>query len=248
MGLVADVFDMLIIDPVNKTIIGSTTLQDANIEFSMDTNDVRAGQGNNLIAILHSTRDINIPVTDVEWKYEYLAMYMGQDIVTGAGVAYAFPTWYDVVMEDSSATITLKHTPENGANITYTLHDGSTVEGTLAGNTVTFSTGVESGDQVLVGAYKYATPAGTETIEFDIKKFPRNFQVVLQTIEIDNDEHPTHYLQYAFDNVTPDGNFTINTTLERTASTQQMTFRVLKPKTSTKIGRALRIPIEDSET
>lgn len=242
MGLVADVFKFMAIDE-NGNVVASATLQDANIEITANTSDVRGGQGNGLIAILHSERDINIPITDVKWDYKYLAMFLGQTIKTAAGVAYSFPEWYEASEEDEVVSITLNETPAAGETLSYTDEDGKTVTGVANGKTVTFAKGVKSGDNVLVNSYKYATNANTESVDFDSNVFAKDFTVVLETIELDDDTEPTHRLQYIFDRSKPVGSFNLNTTSERNASTQQMSFRVLKPRASTKVGRALRIPI-----
>ena len=254
MGLVADVFDVVILDSTNNPI-ASTTLQDANIEISMTANDVRAGKGNQLIAIIHSTRDINIPLTDVEWNYEYLAMQLGQDINTGAGVAYAMPKWYTAVAESSNVKITLDEAPKmttggTPAPVLLKIYkeDGTAVSGThitVAAKVVTIAAagGVEAGDKVEVRTYVYESSATTQKISIDDTVFPKDFKIVLETIEIDSDESPTHRLQYQFDRSKPTGNITLNTSSERNASTQVMNLRVLKPKTSTEVGRVLRIPI-----
>ena len=242
MGLIADVFKFMAIDEKDN-VVASATLQDANIEITANTSDVRGGQGNPLIAILHSERDINIPITDVKWDYKYLAMFLGQTIKTGAGVAYSFPEWYEASEENEVVSITLNETPADGETLSYTAEDGTTVTGAASGKTVTFATGVKNGDSVLVSAYKYVTSASTENIDFDSNVFAKDFTIILETIELDDDTEPTHRLQYIFDRSKPAGNFNLNTTSERNASTQQMSFRVLKPRTSTKVGRALRIPI-----
>lgn len=244
MGLVANMFKVLIQEPNNGKTIASSTLTDASIEVAMTTNDIIAGN-NELIAILHSGRDINIPMTDVEWKYDYLAMQLGQDIKTAAGIAYSMPKFYTAIDETGVISITLDEIPSDANSIKIYKLDETEITGfTSVGEKVTFSTGIEAGDTVEVRTYKYTTAATTQTIEIDNDIFPADYIVVLETIEIDHDEQPTHKLQYQFDRVKPTGNITLNTTSDKNATSQQINFRVLKPKTSTVVGRALRIPVE----
>ena len=245
--LVADVFDVLLIDPDTLDVAGSTTLQDANIEVSLDANDVNAGKDNALIAIIHSTRNINIALTDVEWKYEFLAKQLGQDIVTGAGVAYAMPKWYTVEEETAVFTITLDEAPildEGEAELLVIKDDtGALVTvSSVTGNEVTL-TGVTDGQEVEVVTYTYESSATTETIDFDNNKYAKKFICVLETLEINEDEEPTYKLQYQFTSAKPTGEFSIETTSERSAGTQSMNLRVLKPKTTSVVGKAMRIPI-----
>lgn len=248
MGLVADVFLVNLIDGDGQ-VFGTTTLQDANIEVQVQENDVRGGRGNQLLAVLHSDRDINISLTDVEFKYDWLAKQLGQDIVTGAGRAYAMPKWYTV--QDGGTTgvdsITLDEAPDD-MNPELAIYDenGEPITGfTVNGSDVEFSgTGaVVAGDKVEVRTYAYNTDPTTETIEIDNSVFADGVKAVLETLEIDNNENPTHKVQYQFDNSLPSGNFTISTASAREAQTQEFSLRVVKPSDSNVVGRVLRMPI-----
>lgn len=248
MGFVADVFDVTMIDPVTKDVFGSTTLQDAGIELALESTDIRGGRGNALLGVLHSDRDITVNLTEVSFKYDWLARQMGTDVVTGASVAYAMPKFYEV---ETGNKITLDNTPTGDFEVAIYTEDGEKISGhETSGGEVDFSDSaptVEAGDHVEVRAYQYATDVSTETIEFDISKFPKGVVLVLETIEIDGDETITHKLQYQFDNAVPDGNMTINTASAREAQTSEMALRIVKPKTSTKVGRSLRFPYVEVE-
>lgn len=251
MALIADVFDVLLIDS-DGDVICTTTLTEANIDVSVQENDVRAGKGNQLIGILHSDRDIAINLTDAEFKYEWLAKQLGQDITTGEGVAYAMPKWYEAVdLEGTAIGFTLDHTPlttdsgliifdESGNKVAET--SGYTIDD----NVVTIVNGV-AGDKYEVRTYKYATDEATQTIEIDNSVFAKGVKCILETLEITGDEEPVATLQYQFDKALPTGNFTINTASERNAQTQAFNLRVIKPKHSTKVGKILRIPIAAEE-
>lgn len=241
MALVADVFDVILKDS-SGDVIGTTTLQGADLEFSVQENDVRAGKGNQLIGVLHVSRDININLTDVEFKYDWLAKQLGQTIKTGAGVAWAMPKIYTIEID----SITLDETPDKPENIAIYDSTGkklsATTDYTVSGKEVTFVS-LNDGDEVEVRTYSYATSPETQTIEIDNSVFGKGVMAVLETIEIDGDETPVAKIQYQFDNAVPTGNFTISTASERNASTQAFNLRVLKPKKSTKVGRVVRIPI-----
>jgi hypothetical protein len=243
MGLIADVFNVTLIDPVSNDVIATTTLQDANIDVKVSENEVRAGQGNALIGTLHVSRDITISLTDAEFKYDWLAKQLGQDVKTGAGVAYAAPKFYTL---DSSKAITLDKNPSDANTLAIYKEDGTKINSadyTYATGKVTFSgTGYNEGDQVEVRTYTYATDATTQTIEFDSKVFAKGLKAILETVEIDGDETITHVLQYQFDSAVPDGNFQVQTKSDRNAATQAFGLKVIKPKNSTVVGRLLRFP------
>lgn len=247
--MIADVFDVVLIDNATGDVAGSTTLQQANIEVSVSEVEVRAGKGNQLIGLLHVSRDIALNLTDAVFKYDWLAKQLGQDITTGAGVGYAMPTWHTAV-NDSGVKITLAATPISTTPATagIAIFDASgvlipTANYTMSGAVVTFTSGVSADDEVEVRTYKYNTSASTQTIEIDNSIFAKGVTCILETIEIDGDENPTHTLQYQFTSCVPTGNFSINTQSEKQAATQEFGLKVVKPKTSTLVGKVLRIPI-----
>lgn len=339
MALIADVFDVIIEDN-DGDVIATTTLQQANIDVTVQETEVRGGKGNQLLGVLHSNRDIMINLTDAEFKYEWMAKQLGQDIVTGAGVAYAMPKFFTaagvkqisnflVTTGSSSAsnlTITLAGvavtvavgaadtttavatlirattfagwtTGGAGANVTFTSSTGGlkttafaagttgvagtfsnltagtepsiTLDNAVGGDSaalkvydelgvlisgadyqlsaqndvITFTTGVVEGDKVEVRTYQYATAAGTQTIVFDNAVFATGVKIILETVEIDGDETVTHKIQYQFDKAIPTGAFSLNTQSQRTAASQQFNLKVIKPRTTTVVGRVLRVPI-----
>lgn len=243
MALIADVFDVTLIDEKSGEVIATTTLQEANIEVAVSENEVRGGKGNTLLGTLHVSRDITISLTDAEFKYEWLAKQLGQDVKTGAGIGYASPKYYTVADNAGTLKITLDKTPKSKNSIAIYKEDGTKVPTsalTLSSSTVTITSGAVAGDNLEVRTFQFDTPAETQTIEFDSKVFASGVKAILETVEIEGDETISNVLQYQFDSCVPDGNFTVNTASERNAATQAFGLKVLKPKTSTVVGRLLR--------
>lgn len=242
MAFIADVFDVTLISD-NGDVIGTTTLQDASIDVKVSENEIRGGKGNTLLGTLHVSRDITIALTDIEFRYEWLAKQLGQDVKTGAGVAYAAPKFYTL---DATLDITLDKTVSDASSLSIYKEDGTKIASadySYATGKVTFSgSGYAQGDQVEVRTYAYATDAETQTIEFDSTVFANGVKAILETVEIEGDESISHVLQYQFDSTVPDGNFTIATKSDRTAATQAFGLKVIKPKTSSVVGRLLRFP------
>jgi hypothetical protein len=250
MAVIADVFEVLLIDD-DGDVVATTTLQDANIEVSVQENDVRGSRGNQLLGVLHSDRDIAISLNDVNFRYDFLAKQLGQDIVTGAGTAYSMPKWYTTVDGADTVTdpeITLEKTPsdsttlaiynENGAKITGFTVSGAVVDFTNASPTVAVNQKVE------VRTFKYATSASSQEIKINNSVFAKGVKAVLETVEVDEQtETVTHKIQYEFTKSLPTGAFSINTASERTAQVQAFNLRVVKPTTSNEVGFIKRIPV-----
>lgn len=247
MGFIADVFDAVLIDNKTKQVFASATLQEANIEVEVTENEIRGGKGNQLLAVLHTDRSFNIPLTDAEFRYDWLAAQLGQDIKTGAGIAYAMPKWYKVEDDGSGeAIITLNNTPISQDSLAIYDYDGKRITGfTLNGNEVSFSGAtpmVNIGDEVEVRTYQYQTDPDTQIIAIDNSVFAKGVTLILETIEIDADEQPTHRIQYKFPNAIPTGTFNINTTSAREGVAQEFSLRIVKPRTTTVVGEVLRFP------
>lgn len=249
MSLIADVFDVILVDNDGE-VIGTTTLTEANIDVTVQENDVRGGKGNQLLGILHSDRDIAINLTDAEFKYDWLAKQFGQDIITESGVAWAMPKWYEAVDDMGEVTITLDNTPltEDSNLKIYDVSGAEIAETTgytINENIITLVDGAE-GDRVEVRTYKYDTDESTKVIEIDNSIFAKGVQCILETLEITGEEEPVATIQYQFEKALPSGNFTASTASERTAQAQAFNLRVIKPANSTKVGKVLRIPIAEA--
>lgn len=247
MALIADVFDVVLIDSTDDSVIATSTLQTANITVAVSEVEVRGGKGNQLLGVLHANRDITIDLTDAEFRYDWLAKQLGQPIVTGAGVAYAMPKYYEVQGSVGSYFIELDETPLALDSIKMYDDIGviipTKLNVKLSGKKVTLESGFTKGDVIEVRTFTYATKESTETISIDNTVFAKGVKAILETIEISGSEVPLYKLQYQFDETSPTGNFNINTQSERTAATQNFQLKVIKPKHSTVVGRTLRIPL-----
>lgn len=248
MAVIADVFDVILIDN-DGGVVGTTTLQDSNIETQVKEQEVRGGRGNQLYGTLHSDRDINISMNDIQFRFDWLAKQLGQDIKTGAGKAYATPKWYEVKDDGTGvAEIDLDNTPSAVNELAIYTEDGQRITGfTVTGKTVSFagaSPTVNVGDEIEVRTYVYDTPPETQEIEIDNSVFAKGVKAILTTVEIDeSEEKVTHTVQYEFYKAIPTGNFTINTASERQAQAHAFNLRVVKPKASSVVGAIRRIPV-----
>ena len=246
LGFLADVMDAIMIDETTDEVIAKTTLQTAGINVNVSTTDVKAGRGNATVLSLHSGRDIEVDMSDVQFSMAFLAQQLGTEIKTGVGKAYARPKNYTVAGDETSGfTIELPEAPIK----LYAYHDGvkldATTDYTVEDTVVTITkTGVQAGDVIEVRTYEYTTAPETQTIDFDSTKFPKSVKLILDTIEINEKEEVTHTIQLEFYNASPDGNFSINTASERAVNNQEMKLKILRPSCGgDKMGELRRIPI-----
>lgn len=245
MSLIADIFQVQLIDD-SGNIFATSTLQTADIDVKVDMKDVRGGRANALIGILHSNRDIDVKLADVTFRKDWLAKQLGQTIATGATTAWAEPKWYTAV-EDTGIKITLDNSPlASESGIAIYKEDGTLITGTnysVSSTTVTFTSGVVAGDTVEVRGYKYTTGATAESITIDNTSFADGMKLIMTTLEIDEDETALANIQWQFEEAIPSGSFSFNTKTDRDAVVSNMDLRILKPKTSTTIGKIVRIPL-----
>jgi hypothetical protein len=250
MAVIADVFEVVLIAD-NGDVVATTTLQDANIEVTVQEQDVKGGRSNQLLGILHSDRDIAISLNDVNFRYDWIAKQLGQDIVTGAGTAYTMPKWYTTVDGAGTGTdpeITLDETPSDSTTLAIYNESGVKITGfTVAGAVVDFTAttpAVGVGEDLEVRTYKYATSAQAQEIKIDNSVFAKGVKAILETVEVDEQtETVTHKIQYEFTKALPTGAFSVNTASERSAQVQSFNLRVVKPTTSNEVGYIKRIPV-----
>ena len=237
--IMCNVFDVILKNKKTKAVIAKDTLLDAGIEISTESNEVFGGKGNKKIAVLSSKREINVKLTDPVWDFRTLAMQLGQEITTGAGIGHAMPKKYTV---GATKKVTLDRTPLNNESI-YVEKDGKKLTVTSSAKDVTITGEVVEGDEVTVVTYDFATPATSQTIEIDPKKFAQNFEMYLVTFESNVDGSQAEYVEIQLPDVVPTGNFSINTQSAAEASNTEIEFKVLDGSNNL-TGKIHRYPIE----
>lgn len=245
--LIADVFD-LAFKQNGKIAITSETLTDAGIDFEVTEKEITGGRGNGRIATLYSNRKVNVKATDPVFDYNVLALNLGQNIVTGAGVGYQMKQKLKVTLNASAKEITLAETPIKTTDIEI-YHNGTQLETskfTVSAKKVTITdTSVNENDLITVMPYSYMTAATAEKISITSDTYAEGGELVLETLEIDDKKRPVAKLQYIFYNATPSGKFSVNTKSERDAAPTTLEFAIDKPEHTNEIGYIIRIPITE---
>lgn len=213
-----------------KALDTTTTL--ANINQTVDENNLQAGIGGTTIAKISTNKQITVDVTDALWSLEHLELSQGVRInPTGTAtvdvkdVATFTGTSGTIAALVSTPAVTKAQVMANGVWVEVAVEDG----------VFTLPTGVDTSCPTIQVIYQ-KTVTG-ESLKFDSTKFSENYKMQLYTIAYDPETMEVVKDVYiVFDNVSPSGNFSLNFQLG-TAITPEMQFQVLKPKCGTELGQ-----------
>lgn len=202
--------------------IAAGSLSSHTFDQTVDITDLRAGRGNKLIGRLKTNKNVSVTIEDLEQTPEFQALVSGAEIKTGSITAYVMPKEVKYV----TSGITLDHTPIEETIPCIKLKDGSKVDGTVAGTTLTIS-GATEGDAILVGAYTYnATSA--KHFKVQAGKFAENVTVVLEEDVYDGETMQIiGRKQTILENCSPDENFSLAGSREIGETTASYTFTAL---------------------
>jgi hypothetical protein len=199
-----------------------------------------------LIAILHSARKVDISVSEMTFKWDFIQNQLGKAASTAAVDMWATPKFYTAATT-TGVTISLDHAPKNDeADIEIYTSAGVLIADStysIVSTTVTFASGVTAGQIVEVRGYIYTSAATASTVLIDNTSFADGLKCILTTIEIDEDETPLYTIQIQLDECLPSGNFDLSTKSARDASVQNFTFKAIKPVTSDTLGRIIRVAV-----
>ena len=74
------VADVLLIDKDSKAQLASATLKTHNMNQTVDTTEIRAGQRNDVLATIKNNKTIEITIEDVQQQRDFIAMMLGAEV------------------------------------------------------------------------------------------------------------------------------------------------------------------------
>lgn len=202
------------------------TLKSHTISQSVDTSDIRGGQGNELLSRIKSNKTVTITLEDVCHNRDFIAMAMGSGLEAKADKAFDTHT----VAKDYTyvtAGITLNPAPKaTSGTIKCWNKEGKLVSGTLQNGKLTV-TGAQDGDVITVGSYLYQAKAG-DLIKISSSKFSGTYTLILEEPVINLDLEVIATKKSVFPRVQADDSFELVGGSERGEKTMSYTFTALK--------------------
>lgn len=221
------------------------TLTQHEITQSVDEEDIKAGRDNAVLATIKKNKQISFTLTDVISRLDQEAFQFGGVVkdVDGNVEAMHMPKNYTV----AGGKVTLDKTPLDGEEVkVYSLKTNKEIPSTLAGNVLTL-TGVEEGEIVFVGGFKYIAPDGAKYYDIAADPTTEPMFAVIEVPIYDNDMNLVALKQYHFPKVSMSGNVTKSGQSEKTTPAIQTEVKVLKDNSVDYLGRVVMLMEEDGE-
>lgn len=202
------------------------TLKSHTISQSVDTSDIRGGQGNELLSRIKSNKNVTITLEDVCHNRDFIAMAMGSEVKAQQNFE-THTVAKDYVVGATATEITLDPAPKAGTTkIKYWAADGSQKEGTVSNSKLTIA-GAKQGEVITVGSYLYTAKAG-DLISIASSKFSGTYTLILEEPVIDLNLDVIAYKKSVFPRVQADDSFELVGGSERGEKTMSYTFTALK--------------------
>lgn len=235
---VADVF----IVGSNGLQLASGSLSSHTIEQTLDVSDLRGGRQNKMIGRLKTNKGFSVTVEDLEQSKEFQAYISGGEIKKGSITAYALPKEVKYTNEG----ITLSPAPSlKAGKLPCELANGTKVEGTIEGSTLTIAEATE-GVTVLVGGYAYE--ANAEHFKIQGGKFAENVTVILEEDVYDGETMQIIGVKQTIIPVaSPDENFSLAGSREISETTVSYTFTALSSGACNDLAYVVYLPADEQD-
>ena len=225
----------------------SGTLESHELSASAETEEIKGGQGNNVISSIDKAKELTLKIVDVVARQDIEALKLGGEIkAVGSDIVDAFhmPKNYTVTEELSTKSITLDAVPKAGEEVlvynnkTKKVIESSKVQ--ISSNKVTITDpAIKAGDTVWVTGFKYQALATDKYAEISSTAFAPTLFVVVEVPLFDTDMSIVATKQYLFPRAKMDSAVTISGQSEKTKNTRETSLKILKDPSVDYLGRVV---------
>ena len=231
--------EILVTDLETGLEMFSGSLKSTNVNKTATKTPVRAGRDNTQWLELVGDSEITVEITDIQAKRDWLALKLGGTLEKSTVELEAFPKNYRV---GESKKISLEHTPLSGSKpVVYNKKTGDVIEASLTGKDLTITNGVEVGETVLVGSYKYSTQAD----KVDILAFSsgRDVAITITRPQANGAQKVVCEKVWKFYRASFSTDFADEATAEKSESAISTSFTVLKHTDHDTLGFLAYVPV-----
>ncbi|MBP3914757.1 hypothetical protein [Clostridium sp.] len=225
----------------------SGTLESHELSASAETEEIKGGQGNNVIASIDKAKELTLKIVDVVARQDIEALKLGGEIKTVSSDlvdAFHMPKNYVVSGASSSKSITLDATPKSGEEVL--IYNNKTKKAitsenlSISGNKVTISDeSIQAGDTVFVTGFKYAASATDKYSEISSTAFAPTLMCVIEVPLFNTDMAIVATKQYIFPRAKMDSAVSISGQSEKTKNTRETSLKILKDPAVDYLGRVI---------
>ena len=214
----------------------SGTLESHELTATAETEEIKGGQGNDVIASIDKAKELTLNIVDVIARQDIEALKLGGHVQTvGRELVDAFhmPKNYQVSGTSSSKTVTLDQTPKTGEEVlVYNNKTKKVIETskiTMSGKQITITDGtIAVGDTVWVTGFKYQASATDKYSEISSTAFAPTLFCVIEVPLFNTDMEVVAYKQYLFPRAKMDSAISISGQSEKTKNTRETSLKILK--------------------
>jgi len=175
----------------------------ANLEKTVDTEDIRCGIGFGLASIMYSNPDMTLTFTPAFWNDFFIEDATGDTFTSGESVNVWDYEQGNAVLDTTDATVAITGTPVDDI-VKVQDSKGKFYPATYTTSTVTIAGGAALAGQVVTVSYKKAVTG--DVLEFRTDNYPKVHGITLRTIAYDPDTNEiVSDLYFVFDRVLGDG-------------------------------------------
>lgn len=197
----------------DKLVCTGTTNMNTSLEVSMEEQVINAGKGNKRVYSYKYGRELAATLEAADWKLEYVAANIGNDIKSGLEEVYHIDECVDL----TEGVGMLSDTPVG--KVAVTLPNGVIVEVDADDKSIDLKSQetVKTGTVSVKATYRYNRQAKSLTIDADTS--PKVYKLVLDAERHNNKLGKVGSLQVIIPSYQPSGNFTMEFTPDGVTST-----------------------------